>query len=163
MLEMALMTKSAGAIQRRERSERLADIFTVMQRGFVLNLSRELSKGQVTFPQYLLLSFLQQGPLAMNEIARRMGHTTAATTGLIDRLETTGLARRTRDREDRRVFRVTITDEGSALVRRVRADMVEGIEKLMAALEPDEQEAWAAIYDKIFAVCYADISRDSSG
>ncbi len=64
---------------RRQDAERLADIFTVLQRCFILNLSKELSRGNVSFPQYCLLGFLrEQKELTMTEIAQKMGHSTAA-------------------------------------------------------------------------------------
>jgi len=63
----------------RAEAERLADIFTVLQRIFILNLSKELARGNVSFPQYFLLGFLtHQKQLTMTEIAQKMGHTTAA-------------------------------------------------------------------------------------
>jgi hypothetical protein len=57
--------------QLRNDAEKLADIFTVMQRSFVLHLSKELTRGNVSFPQYLLLGFLSQheDPLTMTEVA----------------------------------------------------------------------------------------------
>ena len=80
----------------RASAERLADIFTVMQRSFVLNLSKELAVGNVSFPQYFLLCFLslEAEPLTMTAVADRMRHTTAAATGIVDRLEKLGHVRR---------------------------------------------------------------------
>lgn len=138
----------------RSDAERLADIFTVMQRCLLLRLSKDLARGNVSFPQYLLLGFLVQNEqLTMSEIAQRMGHTTAAATGLVDRLEKLDLARRTHAREDRRKVFVQPTPEGCALVTSVRDDMVANLLKLMEALEPDEQKAWLRIYEKIFRFC----------
>src|SRR5687767_7259980 len=109
----------------RNDAEKLADIFTVMQRSFVLHLSKELTRGNVSFPQYLLLGFLSQhdSPLTMTEVAQRMRHTTAAATGLVDRLERLGYARRQIGAEDRRKVLVHITEKGIELVSQVREDM----------------------------------------
>ena len=133
---------------------RLADIFTVLQRCFVLKLSKELSRGNVSFSQYCLLSFLrEQKELTMSEVAQRMGHTTAASTGLVDRLEKLGLVRRAHGKEDRRKVHVRITASGAALVGEVRDDMVSNLLKMMAALDPHEQKTWLQIYEKIFTYC----------
>jgi len=137
----------------RVRAEKLADIFTSMQRSFILRLSKELGRGQVTFPQYLLLGYLSQGPLTMTEIAEKMGHTTAATTGLIDRLERLSLAGRVKDTKDRRVFRVTISEGGVQLVNRVREDMVTNLIQMMGILTSEEEETWLRIYEKIMPLC----------
>ena len=134
--------------------EKLADIFTVLQRRFILNLSKELSRGKVSFAQYFLLGYLvQQKFLTMSEIAKKMGHTTAAATGLIDRLENLGYARRAHAVDDRRKIQVQITERGVALVSQIRADMVNNLCKVMEVLNPDEQKMWLQIYEKILNFC----------
>ncbi len=138
----------------RADAERLADIFTTLQRCFILTLSKELQRGKVSFPQYCLLGFLsQQKNLTMTDIAHRMGHTTAAATGLVDRLEELGHVKRLHAKDDRRKILVLITASGTALVGEVREDMVTTLLEMMAQLTPGEQEAWLQIYEKIFAFC----------
>jgi DNA-binding MarR family transcriptional regulator len=134
--------------------EKLADIFTVLQRRFISNLSKELSRGKVSFAQYFLLGYLmQQKFLTMSEIAKKMGHTTAAATGLIDRLENLGYARRAHASDDRRKIQVQVTPQGVALVARIREDMVNNLCKMMEVLKPDEQKMWLQIYEKIITFC----------
>jgi DNA-binding MarR family transcriptional regulator len=138
----------------RADAERLADIFTVIQRSFILQLSKELSRGNVSFPQYCLLGFLaQQAHLTMSEIAQKMGHTTAAATGLVDRLEKLGHVRRTHAKVDRRKIEVGITESGLTLVREVRDDMVTNLIRFMGYLEPGEQKTWVRIYEKLIHHC----------
>src|SRR3954469_14202735 len=130
----------------RKAAERLADIFTSLQRSFIITLSKELDRGNVLFPQYHLLGFLsQQEHLTMTDIAQRMGHTTAAATGLVDRLEKLGHAKRVHAKDDRRKILVSITPSGSELVEEVKKDMVENLVRMMAHLEPQEQKAWLQI------------------
>jgi DNA-binding MarR family transcriptional regulator len=45
---------------------------------------------------------MRSGPISAGELARRTGLTTGAITGVIDRLERAGFARRARDADDRR-------------------------------------------------------------
>jgi DNA-binding MarR family transcriptional regulator len=147
-------TTKEDAPRMRADAERLADIFTNIQRCFILRLSKELSRGKVSFPQYCLLGFLsQQGDLTMSEIAQRMGHTTAAATGLVDRLENLGHAKRTHGKEDRRKILVEITPSGQSLVAMVRDDMISNLLKMMAHLDTNEQQSWVRIYEKIFSYC----------
>lgn len=136
----------------RSHAEKLADMFTVMQRSFVLHLSKELTRGNVSFPQYLLLGFLSQQdyPLSMTEVAIRMRHTTAAATGLVDRLERLGYAERQVDERDRRKVMVHITSKGLKLVSLVREDMIGNLIRLMGHLDSEEQRTWVRIYEKIF-------------
>ncbi len=137
-------------------ASRLAEIFTSLQRCFILRLSKELGRGNVSFAQYCLLGFLsQQEHLTMSEIAQRMGHTTAAATGLVDRLEKLGHATRVHAQDDRRKILVKITPSGTDLMGKVKNDMIESILELMEELEPAEQQAWLQIYEKVHAFCQA--------
>jgi hypothetical protein len=48
---------------------------------------------------------------------------------------------------------VCITAKGSALVRRIREEMVGNVMKVMTHLTPGEQKAWLQIYTKIYNYC----------
>jgi len=140
--------------QIRADAERLSHIVLEMQRCFVLHLCKELAPGNVSFPQFFLLAFLDQKEvLTMSAIARKMGHTTAAASGLVARLENLDYVMRSSVREDRRKVMVCITPKGSALVRRIRDEMVGNLMKILEHLTPDEQKAWLHIYSKIYDYC----------
>jgi DNA-binding MarR family transcriptional regulator len=53
----------------------------------------------------------QEGPMTAGQLAKRARLSPGATTALLDRLEEKGLARRTRDTEDRRRVLVEVTPE----------------------------------------------------
>ena len=134
--------------------ERLCQIVLEMQRCFVLHLSKELAPGNVSFPQFFLLTYLDQKEvLTMSAIAQKMGHTTAAASGLVARLENLSYVVRSSAREDRRKVMVCITPKGSALVRRIREEMMGNLTKVMQHLSPEEQKAWLHIYSKIYNYC----------
>lgn len=64
------------------------------------------------------LTLLQvHGPMTPGRLAARTGFTTGATTGVIDRLERAGFARRTRDERDRR--KVIVTPQWEAIQARL--------------------------------------------
>lgn len=152
--DLNLMPPSPDDKRMRRDAERLADIFTVLQRSFMLTLSKELQRGNVSFPQYFLLGFLtQKGEMTMTEIARKMGHTTAAATGLVDRLEKLGHVERGHAKGDRRKILVKITLSGKRIVGEVRDDMVANLLKMMEHLDSDEQRSWVTIYEKITTYC----------
>ena len=140
--------------QTRADAERLSHIILEMQRCFLLHLSEQLAPGNVSFPQFFLLAYLDQKEmLTMSAIARKMGHTTAAASGLVARLENLRFVVRSVARDDRRKVLVCITPKGSALVRRIRQEMVVNLMKIMEYLTPDEQKAWLHIYRKIYNYC----------
>jgi DNA-binding MarR family transcriptional regulator len=59
----------------------------------------------------------QSGPITAGELARRTGLTTGAITGVIDRLERAGFARRVRDPGDRR--RVIVEPDAKRIERKI--------------------------------------------
>jgi DNA-binding MarR family transcriptional regulator len=143
-----------GMDQFRADAERLSHIILEMQRCFVLHLCKELAPGNVSFPQFFLLAALDHKEiLTMSAIAQKMGHTTAAASGLVARLENLGYVVRSSAREDRRKVMVCITEKGSALVRRIREEMVGNVMKVMGHLTRGEQKAWLQIYTKIYNYC----------
>ena len=143
-----------GMDQFRADAEQLSHIILEMQRCFILHLSKELAPGNVSFPQFFLLAALDQKEvLTMSAIAQKMGHTTAAASGLVARLENLGYIVRSSAREDRRKVMVCITEKGSALVRRIREEMVGNLMKVMTHLTRGEQKAWLQIYSKIYDYC----------
>lgn len=74
----------------------------------------------------------------MRELAALLGCDASNVTGIVDRLEAQGLARRDADPHDRRVKRVVATPEGTGTIRRVRADM-RVMHRALDPLDPDEQ------------------------
>ena len=140
--------------QIRADAERLSHIVLAMQRCFMLHLCKELAPGNVSFPQFFLLAYLDQKEvLTMSAIAKKMGHTTAAASGLVARLENLDYVMRSTARDDRRKVMVCITPKGSALVRRIREEMVGNLVKILDHLTPAEQKAWLHIYGKIYDYC----------
>ncbi|MBB5031055.1 MarR family transcriptional regulator [Prosthecobacter vanneervenii] len=112
---------------------KLADFILFSQREFLLNLSRELNRDNISFAQFFLLSYLATSKeLTMTDIARKMGHSTAAATGLVDRLEKLGLMERTHAVDDRRKVLVRITSRGIELVTRLRDELQNQIADAMS-------------------------------
>jgi len=134
----------------RTEIERLADIIMMMQRCFVQYFFEQLSPERVSFPQFFLLGHISSGEsLSMTEIAEKMSHTTAAATGLVDRLEKLGYVRRMHTSDDRRKVSVKITTKGEALVGKVRQDIIARLSLVTGILKPQEQTSWLHIYEKI--------------
>ena len=139
----------------RRDAEQLAHFVLEMQRCFLLRLSKELAPGNVSFSQFFLLASLDHKEvLTMSAIAQKMEHTTAAASGLVARLENLGYVVRSHASDDRRKVMVCITPQGSALVRRIREEMICNLMKMMSRLSPSEQKSWLQIYGKIYDYCH---------
>ena len=80
-----------------------------------------LEKIGVTYPQYLVMLVLwQQDDLLVKSIGEKLFLDSGTLTPLLKRLEASGLILRTRDLEDERQVRITLTREGRALKRRAQ-------------------------------------------
>ncbi len=137
-------------------AEELAEIATQLQRSFLVELSTEVNRGNISIPQYTLLGFLNQSTgLNMSQLAELMRHTTPATTGLVDRLVEAGLVERFSHPKDRRQVLVRITDKGRELVEGMKRGIVRNIMEMFKELSHDDQEAWVRIYRTIIRRCSA--------
>ena len=120
----------------RKDAGRLADFIMFTQRSFLLNLSKELNKGNVSYAQFFLLGYLaKEYYLTMTHISKKMGHSTAAATGLVDRLEKLGYVQRLHASDDRRKVMVQITRKGIDLVDKMREDIIENLVEVMAEMD----------------------------
>lgn len=122
-------------------ANRLADFVLFTQRSCILNLSTELNKGNVSFPQFFLLTYLSSEEyLTMSDIAKKMGHSTAAATGLVDRLERLCYVERVHAAEDRRKIMVRITAKGIQLVSKMRTEIANDLVGILAGMDEDQTE-----------------------
>ncbi len=122
-------------------ADRLADFVLFTQRSCILNLSSELNKGNVSFPQFFLLTYLSsEDYLTMSDIAKKMGHSTAAATGLVDRLEKLSYVERVHAAEDRRKIMVCITSKGVELVSKMRKEIAIDLAGILAGMDEEEAE-----------------------
>lgn len=111
----------------------VADFIMYTQRSFLLDLSKELNRGNVSYAQFFLLGYLaSEDYLTMTDISRKMGHSTAAATGLVDRLEKLGYVQRLHASDDRRKVMVQITKKGLDLVQELRENIASNVAELMA-------------------------------
>ena len=111
---------------------------------------------QISFPQFFLLAHINSsaGSLTMTEIAERMQHTTAAATGLVDRLENLGYLRRTSAENDRRKVLVSITEKGADVVNEIKRGIADKVTLLCESiLTPEQQQTWLEIYEKFYNYC----------
>ncbi|MGC6464654.1 MAG: MarR family winged helix-turn-helix transcriptional regulator [Akkermansiaceae bacterium] len=131
-------------------TNRLADFVLMTQRSCILNLSSELNRGNLSFPQFFLLTYLSsEDYLTMSAIAKKMGHSTAAATGLVDRLEKLGFVERVHAAEDRRKIMVRITNEGSQIVDTMRGHIASELSNIMADMEDQDATSIVAANDAI--------------
>lgn len=139
-----MKTINASGASLKADADRLADFVLFTQRSCILNLSPELSKGQISFSQFFLLTYLSSEEyLTMSDIAKKMGHSTAAATGLVDRLEKLSYVERVHAAEDRRKIMVRITSKGVDLVSKMRTEIASDLAGILAGMDEDQAETVA--------------------
>ena len=118
------------------KNDTVAEIIDNIRRVFqVVNEQSKLAehKTGLTGPQLWAIKTIAQGaPIMVSEIAMRMHLHPATVVGILDRLETRGLARRVRSTEDRRIVRVELTAQGEDLVKKA-PEVAQGL--LVSGLE----------------------------
>lgn len=83
---------------------------------------------------------LREGPLTASEIARRTGLAAASVTSLIDRLESRGFVRRTRDASDRRLVVVEAVPEGVGQIAELFAPLARSMSALLDSFSTKQLE-----------------------
>ena len=124
--------------------------------GLVQFLYAQISaRHDLTPVQARLLCMLAEGPKGMAELARCFGVEKAALTGLVDRVERRGLAKRTPVYGDRRAWHVTLTEAGRRAAAAFHGEVTAELESLLSALAPDDREHFRCGMVAIIAACGA--------
>ena len=127
-----------------DEAQHLADFVLFSQRNCILRLSPELNQDKISYPQFFLLAYLaEEECLSMSSIARMMGHSTAAATGMVDKLQELGHLKRFTAAADRRKIMVRITQQGKDLIARMRGNIARNLADLMAQEDHANQHSQA--------------------
>ena len=120
--------------------------------------ARVSERHDLTPVQAKLLCVLLDGPRGMAELAHCFGVEKAALTGLMDRAERRGLARRSPVPGDRRALQVTLTEAGQRAAAAFQAEVSAELSRLISPLAPHDREQFRATMAEIIVRC-----RTSSG
>ena len=124
--------------------ERLAlDLFIKLNRASasVLRATADsLREGALTGIQFGVLDALYHlGPMPVGEVAKKHLCSQNSMCSVIDTMERTGLVTRERDREDRRVVRVALTDRGREAFASTWPGHLKAIVDTMSVLSTEER------------------------
>jgi DNA-binding MarR family transcriptional regulator len=101
--------------------------------GFNLSLSE----------MFALLALSAEAPVSQQALAEQLHLEKSTVSRLVHHLERRGWVKRVRDLHDTRMFRLQLSEAGHEQVSRLAKSLAERHERLLAALNPDEQEALA--------------------
>ena len=96
----------------------------------------------LTLTQIKLLHYLEEAeePLALKDAAALVQVSLPAASRLVDDLVRRGFAERNEDLEDRRMKRLSLTEAGSAVQRRLNAARLSGLTRFTESLSEPERE-----------------------
>lgn len=111
-----------SALPLSEFADKMNEVMPVIIKGFTRHQANELYKGKITLPQFLIMEFLyHKNESKMKDLADFMRVTTAAMTGLVDRLVKYGYCVRVFDPQDRRIIKVRLTSKGAGSVKKINS------------------------------------------
>jgi DNA-binding MarR family transcriptional regulator len=104
----------------------------------------------LTAPQLMTLKELARlGPVPVGVLSNSVHVSQATMTGILDRLEQRTLVQRTRDGVDRRSVTITITGEGTKLLKRAPSMLQDHFHEKLAELKPAEQSTMLQALERI--------------
>ncbi|BCU80341.1 hypothetical protein JIR001_01240 [Polycladomyces abyssicola] len=129
----------------RPSMERLSKMLLRMARSFDAALEDE-----ITPQKFLLLnSLLRMKKCKVNDLAQEVNLSSGATTLALNRLEKEGLIVRSRDKEDRRIVWVELTEKGRSLILRLVEKRHRVWEKMLSTLTPKEEQEFLRLLEKM--------------
>jgi len=133
-----------------EFADKINSIVPIMIKEFSRRHVSELYKGKITLPQFLILDFLYRNEDSkMSDLARFMSVSTAAMTGMIERIVKYGYAIRESEPHDRRVIRIKLTAKGSELVKKINQKRRQMIIEIFGRVSEKDRSDYLRVLAKI--------------
>ena len=130
--------RQRAATSRRVRAFKVAGRIEAGSPFAILNLSDQAA-----------LQRIGESPAIMRDVAAELGSALSTATAVIDRLVKRGLVRRDRDESNRRVVRLSLTDEGRCLLGRFVEEQLANSVAILARLTPQERRTYLELHEKI--------------
>ena len=134
----------------RDFSIRIHQLMPEISRGFARLQSNEVYKGKITLPQLLVMELInKEGPVKMTVLACSMKVTTAAMTGIIQRLVRQRYAQRNYDKSDRRTIRIALTFKGVELLKRINEQRTQVVSSVFRQLSEYDRADYLRVMGKV--------------
>jgi DNA-binding MarR family transcriptional regulator len=136
-----------------EFADKLNELMPEIIRGFSRRQSDEFFKGKITFPQFFILDSLRrQHEYRMTDIAHFLDVTTAAATGIVDRLVKYGYVQRIFQPSDRRIIKIKLTAKGAELIQKINAQKRQMFIEIFGKISQQEREDYLRILMRIHQI-----------
>lgn len=127
-------------------TDELSELMRTLSREILRLQTQGFYKTKITMPQLIVLEDLSRtGPLKMSDLAHRMHVTTAAATGMIDRLVRDGYVARVNDPKDRRITWIKLTGKGEKSTHHIVAQRKHITAQMFGMISNNEREEYLRI------------------
>jgi DNA-binding MarR family transcriptional regulator len=142
------------SVQTQETSVLASDVYalvTYIHKECNSDLFEAVGVLELTLTQIKLLHYLEDAdrPLTLKEGAELVKVSLPAASRLVDDLVRRGFADRHEDLEDRRMKRLSLTDDGRAVIRRLNAARLSGLQKFTETLTDRERDLLQAALSEL--------------
>ncbi|MCM8761485.1 MAG: MarR family transcriptional regulator [Candidatus Omnitrophica bacterium] len=133
-----------------EFADAVMEIMPALMKEYMRRHVGNFYKMKITMPQFFVLEFLsRRDESKMSDIAEFMDVSTAAVTGIVDRLVRDGYIVRTSDPRDRRVVMVKLTAKGISTVKDIMEARKQATIKIFSGISQREREEYLKILTHI--------------
>jgi len=134
-----------------QQDDRLIYLISRAQHGLMAYLKKELSAlgTSVTPVQAGILFLLRKNAHTMTQLSQVLSIDNSAITGLVDRLEKSGLAQRTANPDDRRTYLIRITEKGKTEIERAYIIIKRVNEEIKSGFSTDEVEVFKKVLNSL--------------
>ena len=107
--------------------------------------------GLTPFHWVVLCCLWEEDGLATSSISEKLQQVGGTLTGVLDRMEERGLIRRERDSQDRRIWRIWLTEAGEQLREVLPPIAVEILDSALTGLSQSERQHFSDLLDRMIA------------
>ena len=127
-------------------ADRLSEMIPAIMREVYKQESDKFYNIKITIPQLVVLEMLtRDGGSRMTDLARSINVTTAAMTGIVDRLVRDGYVIRSSDAKDRRVIKIRPTAKGARVAKSAIEQKKAILRKMFGVISQDDREEYLRI------------------
>jgi DNA-binding MarR family transcriptional regulator len=131
-------------------ADQLNSIMPEIIKGFGRNHFGDMVKTEISMPQILIMeNLVKNTAIKMSDIARMLSITTAAATGIVDRMVKKGYLRRNFEVDDRRVIKVELTTKGRELIKKISDEKRKMFIKVFSQISLEDRENYLRILNKV--------------
>ena len=127
-------------------ADKVTELIPVIMKEYVKHQVDEFDKLKITMPQFFVLDLVgRQGEGKMSDLAKFINVTTAAMTGIVERLVKNGYVLRVYDPDDRRIIKIKLTPRGAKVLKDMIQKRKDITIKMFGSITQEEREEYLKI------------------